>query len=153
MERNSNSNPEIDFKGKYLRTFIKNYEPFIYSVCIFIWALIYFIQDQSDWTYLSEDKYMRISNFISIFFGYSIITVIRIYAFSPGMCIWYRANIIVLALNLLDGLLNILGILSNELYSYFSIALGGIGIILFLIFKMVYKMAKVTADTCRRLEK
>ena len=44
VERNNASQPVVDFKGKLFRTFIKNYEPFIYSFCVFLWALFYFIE-------------------------------------------------------------------------------------------------------------
>ena len=151
VERNNASQPVVDFKGKLFRTFIKNYEPFIYSFCVFLWALFYFIDMRHEWNYFTQEEYTRFSNVLSILGGYSVPTLVRILAHSSGMCVWYKATIAALALNLLDGLLNMFGILSAEVYGYFSIALGCIAIICFLIFKIFYRVTTITVDTCRRL--
>lgn len=80
---------------------------------------------------------------LSTIAGYSIVTVLFMFAASLKMCIWYKLNLFFLLLIQICGLLyNYLGI-PNSLYIWATILLASLGVICFLIFKIFYRVASV----------
>lgn len=116
------------------RRFIKMYEPFVYSVCSLITALVYIVCCRNEWS--DEDIMMfdRLVFVLSATGGFSVTTVVRMLCFSGDMCKWYKSCLLFNFLVLADSILYYCRIFDINIYAYSAATFSALALLCFFIF-------------------
>lgn len=128
-------------QSKSARIFFKLYEPFIYSFCLSITSTICVIDYYMDGMFITEEDMTSRMFLMALLGGYSLPTLARVFAYSSGLCMWYKANMLCLLLNLAFGLLYYFKLVEYLHYMIAASAFGIIGVISSLIFKIFYRIS------------
>ena len=124
---------------KTLIRFIRIYTPFICTLAALLNG-VFFLEGATDETF---------TYYLSAITGNSILVIGYFFSASTKMCIWYKLNLVCLALVQIIGLLYDCMDMSFTAYLLGVVLLSSLGIIFFLIFRIFYVFTDALGCTHR----
>lgn len=120
--------------------FIRIYTPFLCTIMAFLNGVLF----------IKGEEGIPMIELLATFSGSSIIVVLYMFAASMRMCIWYRMNLFCLLLIQICGLLYNYYNIDTSLYLWVVVLLSAMGVIFFLIFRILYNVTRLFDCSRRR---